>query len=308
MLITRRASLTATLCLCCLPTRLRADAPVILTETAPGIHIRRGFDQDATPANQDAIANIGFIEGDTSLLVTDPGGSLADGQALRAAIRALSPKPIRYVLLSHIHPDHIFGAGAFVADDPVFLGHAGLPASLASRGAFYQSQLDAILGAGQAGPIVQPTQLVATTTEIDLGRRRITLTAHKPAHTSTDVSMLDHLTGTLLPADLLFVSRVPSLDGNLLGWLNELSALRTLRPNRAVPGHGPVAADFTASSSDLIRYLTTLRDETRAAIAAGRSIAAASTSVAQSERGKWRLFDDYNSRNVLEAYKELEWE
>jgi quinoprotein relay system zinc metallohydrolase 2 len=304
----RRNLLTAGLCLCCLPTRLRADAPLSVQEVAPGIHIRRGLDEDASPTNNDAIANIGFIIGTDSVLVTDPGGCLADGARLRAAVRATTAKPIRYVLLSHIHPDHIFGAGAFAQDNPVFIGHQNLPASLASRGDFYQSHLNEILGPNRAGPLVHPTLTIASEQKIDLGNRPLTLTAHQPAHTSTDVSLFDHTTGTLLPADLLFVGRIPSLDGSLNGWLAQLPTLTAQKPARAIPGHGPVSMDPQAAITPLTRYLSALRAETRAAIAAGHDITAATATVAQSERPNWKLFDDYNARNVTEAYKELEWE
>jgi quinoprotein relay system zinc metallohydrolase 2 len=223
-------------------------------------------------------------------------------------VRGATGNPIRYVLLSHVHPDHVFGAGAFLADAPAFIGHANLQAALAARGAYYQSHLDAILGPGQAGPLIAPTLMVSEQLEIDLGSRPITLRAHGPAHTHSDVSLFDHATGTLLPADLLFVGRIPSLDGSLTGWLAQLASLAATRPARAVPGHGPVSVDFPTAAADLARYLTTLRDETRAAIAANRDIAAATSTVAQSERPRWVLFDDYNARNVTEAYKELEWE
>jgi len=311
--LTRRQTLAAGFCLCCVPGRLRADTPravqpAAFREVAPGVHIRRGVDEDATQANRDAIANIGFITGRDAVLVTDSGGCLADGLALRAAIRAHTGKPIRYVVLSHIHPDHIFGAGAFLPDNPIFIGHANLPQSMAARGAFYQTHLDNIIGPQKSGPLVRPTLTVATTQTIDLGDRPLTLTAHAPAHTSTDLSLFDHATGTLLPADLLFVGRIPSLDGSLTGWIAELAALSKLNCARAIPGHGPVQVDFAAAAAPLNRYLTTLRDQTRAAIVAGQGMATATTTVAQSERGKWKLFDDYNPRNVTEAYKELEWE
>ncbi|MEJ0046923.1 MAG: hypothetical protein WDN04_13015 [Rhodospirillales bacterium] len=81
-----------------------------------------------------------------------------------------------------------------------------------------------------------------------------------------------------------------------------------LNPARAIPGHGPLSVDFRTAVADLTRYLVTLRDQTRAALEAGRDINAASATVAQSERPRWKLFDDYNPRNVIEAYKELEWE
>jgi quinoprotein relay system zinc metallohydrolase 2 len=303
----RRQGLGGVFCQCCLPRKHPACAPPF-QEVASGIHIRRGLDQDASATNQDAIANTGFIVGNTSVLVTDPGGSLADGSLLRAAIRATTAKPVRYVLLSHIHPDHIFGAGAFTGDHPQFIGHGNLRQALAARGPFYKAQLDAILGPDQTGPLIEPTIAVDDQLQIDLGDRLLTLVAHPPAHTSSDVSLLDHVTGTLLPADLLFVRRVPSLDGSLNGWLEQLASLAASRPARVIPGHGPLTVDFARAIADLVRYFTALRTETRAAIAANRDITAAVATVARSEHRNWVLFDDYNPRNVTEAYKELEWE
>src|SRR3546814_1204805 len=63
------------------------------------------------------------------------------------------------------HPDHVFGAGAFAADDPVFIGHEKLPAALARNGQYYQQRLEEILGPGQAGPVVMPTRTVANQAE-----------------------------------------------------------------------------------------------------------------------------------------------
>ena len=78
--LTRRHLLAAGFCLCCLPSRTRAaplPGPFATDEVAPGIHIRRGLDEEATADNGGAIANIGFIVGREAVLVTDPGGSLA---------------------------------------------------------------------------------------------------------------------------------------------------------------------------------------------------------------------------------------
>src|SRR3984893_17682279 len=210
-------------------TRSRAEQGALVTdEVAPGIYIRRGVDEDASAANGDAIANIGFIVGRDAVAVMDPGGSLADGQRLRATIRKATSLPIRYVVMSHVHPDHIFGAGAFTEDKPQFVGHARLPDALAQRGEYYRSHLDLILGAGRSGPIVAPTMLVKDRGQIDLGGRVLEITAHGNAHTDCDLSVLDGQTGTLLLSDLLFVQRVPSLDGSLKGWLAELAKLKTL--------------------------------------------------------------------------------
>ena len=212
------------------------------------------------------------------------------------------------MVLSHVHPDHAFGAGAFVADKPVFIGHAKLAEALAARGEFYRKRLIDLLGEDRTGPVVYPTMSVADTAEVDLGDRRLTFTAHGPAHTTADLSMIDSGSGLLFPADLLFVNRIPSLDGSLKGWLKEAERLKAMGPARAVPGHGPVAVDLAPALAGLTGYLTALRDGPRAAIAKDVPIEKAVTSVAADQKDKWALFDTYNGRNVTVAYQELEWE
>jgi len=304
--LTRRQVLFAGASFCCLGTS--AQNTSAFHEVAPGIYFRRGVDEDVTKQNNDAIANIGFIVGHDAVAVIDPGGSLVDGERLRAAIRQTTQLPIKYVVMSHVHPDHIFGAPAFQKDQPQFVGHARFPRTLALRAEFYRKRLEDTLGKDHAGGGVTPTLLVQDHAEIDLGGRVLQLTAHKVAHTDCDLSVFDSSTGTLLPADLLFVERVPSLDGSLRGWLGELKALRTLPARRAVPGHGRTSVDWPSGAGDLERYLGILLRETREAIAKGKDIEAAVSTVAQGERSRWKLFDDYNGHNVTQAFKELEWE
>jgi quinoprotein relay system zinc metallohydrolase 2 len=299
------------LCTCCLPALARADenhAPATVVEVAPGIFFRRGVDEDATAANEGAIANIGFVTGRDAVAVFDPGGSLADGERLRAALRSRTRLPVRYVVLSHAHPDHIFGAQAFAADHAEFVGHQRLPGVLAQRGEYYRKRLAAIVGQRSAGTVIMPTVLVRDRTDLDLGGRTLQITAHPVAHTDNDLTALDAQTGTLLASDLLFVRRIPSLDGSLRGWLRVLATLKALPAQRAVPGHGPTGVDWPKASADLERYLGTLLSETRDAIRKGIPIEEAVNVVGLSERGKWALFDDYHGGNVTQAFKELEWE
>jgi quinoprotein relay system zinc metallohydrolase 2 len=305
----RRQVMLGGICACCLPLRrARAASSATLLQIAPGIHVRRGVDEEAAPGNADAIANAGFIIGEESVLVFDPGGSLADGAQLRAVIQALTTLPIRHVVMSHAHPDHIFGAGAFLEDKPAFVGHARLAAALATRGDYYRDRLEAVLGTGAAGPPVMPTLEVTGALELDLGRRTVQLTAHPLAHTDNDLTLLDLASGTLFCGDLLFVSRVPALDGSVLGWLQVLDALKAIGAAQAVPGHGPERIGWPAGAADLERYLRTLVLETRVAVRDNIGIEAAVARVGTGERGRWALFDDYHGRNVTQVYKELEWE
>jgi quinoprotein relay system zinc metallohydrolase 2 len=280
-----------------------------VTEIAPGVFVHNGVHEEATAANEDGIANIGFILGDQAVAVVDPGGSYAEGEALRAAIRVRTEEPIRYVILTHVHPDHIFGATTFRRDHPDFVGHAKLPGALAQRGDYYLRRLHEALAEGADGSaVVPPTVLVSDQLDLDLGHRHLVLRAHGPAHTDNDLTVFDEKTRTFWLSDLLFVDRVPVVDGSLVGWLKELDVLMAVGADRAVPGHGPVSVPWPAAAEPERRYLETVARDTRAAIRARIGIATAYRQVANSERGQWLLFDEYHPRNVTASYKELEWE
>jgi quinoprotein relay system zinc metallohydrolase 2 len=285
-----------------------APIPFEMTEVAQGDYVRRGADEDVTRENNDAIANIGFIVGRDAVAIVDPGGSLDDGKRLRASVRARTDKPIRYVIMTHGHPDHVFGGVAFSDDHPIYVGHVFLAEELAARGAFYRRRLAEILGEGAAGDFVPPTLKIDGRSEIDLGGRPLVLDAHGPAHTDNDLTVLDRATGTLWAGDLLFVGRVPSIDGSISGWLKELAVIEALPALRAVPGHGPAFVPWPAGAADEKRYLQAILTETRAVLAKGGDIEQAISTVGLSERRAWKLFDAYNGGNVTEAFRELEWE
>jgi quinoprotein relay system zinc metallohydrolase 2 len=278
-------------------------------EIAAGVFVHNGVHEEAAPTNDDAIANIGFIVGDDAVAVIDPGGSAREGRELRAAIRALTDRPIRYVILTHVHPDHIFGAAAFGDDHPDFVAHVKLPGALAQRGDYYLRRLREALGnEAEESEVVMPTVLVSTRLDLDLGGRRLAVRAHGPAHTDNDLTVFDEKTRTFWLADLLFVDRIPVIDGSLIGWLKQLDELTTISAKQAVPGHGPVSVPWPAAAEPERRYLAAVADDTRAAIRSGVGIADAYKNVAASERGHWLLFDEYHPRNVTASYKELEWE
>ncbi|TIT54718.1 MAG: MBL fold metallo-hydrolase, partial [Mesorhizobium sp.] len=77
---------------------------------------------------------------------------------------------------------------------------------------------------------------------------------------------------------------------------------------RVVPGHGPVPADWPEALTAERRYFEVLARDIRKAIADGMPLSEAVKTAGASERGKWRLFDEYNERNATAAFAELEWE
>jgi quinoprotein relay system zinc metallohydrolase 2 len=284
-------------------------ADLRIEEIAPGNYVHYGTHEERTRANLGDQANIGFVVGERCVAVIDTGGSLALGVALREAIRRVTPLPVCYVVLTHVHPDHFFGAAAFRADSAQFVGHAELPRALAARGNFYRSTLQRDLGDLAAGSeVVPPTLLVSDRLTLELGGRRLAVRAWPVAHTDNDLTVYDEQTATLWVSDLLFIDHTPVVDGSILGFVKVMESLAAMPARQYVSGHGRSPLPWPQVLGPQQRYLTRLVEETRQALRAKKTIQDAVEEVGYAEAGNWVNFELFHRRNVTATYTELEWE
>jgi quinoprotein relay system zinc metallohydrolase 2 len=284
-------------------------ADLRIEEIAPGNYVHYGTHEERTRANLGDQANIGFVVGERCVAVIDTGGSLALGVALREAIRRVTPLPVCYVVLTHVHPDHFFGAAAFRADSAQFVGHAELPRALAARGKFYRSTLQRDLGDLAAGSeVVPPTLLVSDRLTLELGGRRLAVRAWPVAHTDNDLTVYDEQTATLWVSDLLFIDHTPVVDGSILGFVKVMEPLAAMPARQYVSGHGRSPLPWPQVLGPQQRYLTRLVEETRQALRAKKTIQDAVEEVGYAEAGNWVNFELFHRRNVTATYTELEWE
>ena len=285
-------------------------SPLPVQEVAPGVFVHAGEIALMSEENLGDIANIGFVIGLKGVAVIDTGGSVPVGKRLLAAIRSVTDKPILYVINTHEHPDHVFGNVAFDGIGATFVGHHNLPRALAMRGAFYLKAFRRIIGDKLVDEVklIPPTLTVADRLTLDLGGRTLELQAWPPAHTDCDLTVLDTATKTLFAGDLVFVKHLPIIDGSVKGWLVDLDGLARIPAVRVIPGHGPVGLPWPQALDSERAYFEGLAKDVKASIAKGEPVEGATKWAGQAQRDDWKLFEDYNRRNVTAAYSEFEWD
>ena len=258
---------------------------LVAEEVAPGVFVATGQHQLMTFENGGHISNVSFVIGRDGVAVIDTGGSAGVGRALLGAIRRVTERPIRYVINTHMHPDHVFGNAAFIAPETIFAGHSKLARSLSARGDRYLTVNKLDLGPDdfEGTKIVSPSLTVEGVRTLDLGDRLLTLTARKTAHTDNDLTVRDETTGTLFLGDLLFSGHVPTLDGSIKGWLALLAELRKEPAARVVPGHGPASMPWPEGMAAEAKYLDAVARDVRKTITEGRTLDVAMATAGLSE-------------------------
>ena len=287
-----------------------AQGALPVSEIAPGVFVHQGRYEMQSPENRGDMANAGFVVGKEAVAVIDTLGSAKVGEELRGAVRAVTDKPIRFVINTHMHPDHVFGNAAFKQDEPAFVANRKLVRGLSARAERYLAANRAMLGpeAFEGIEIVLPAITVDDKMTLDLGGRSLVLEAQPTAHTDNDLIVTDEETGTIFLGDLLFSAHVPTIDGSIRGWLELIGQLKERQAARVVPGHGPPVMELPEAFEPEERYLSAIAADVRKLIAEGKTLDQATKTAGFSERDAWKLFDQYHVRNVTAAFAELEWE
>lgn len=283
------------------------------TEIAGGVYVHQGVMAQISPQNQGRIANLAFVVGD-SVAVIDAGGSRAEGEALYAAIRQVTNKPVSHVILTHMHPDHIMGAEVFSEAGASIVADARLPEAVARRTQTWMQSIPAQIGqAAFLGTRIAPIdQQITQPTTISLGRTALTVTPQRVAHTDSDLTVMDSESATLFAGDLIFRGLTPSIDGSLAGWLDWIAAgPPDPAPALVVPGHGPVSSGWSESVAPERQYLQALADTTRKAVQGGMALSQAIpaiTAMMKPYSEGWADFNGTTARNAATAFSQLEWE
>jgi len=217
-----------------------------------------------SPANRNFISNAGFVVTDDGVVVIDALGSPALAEELLAEIRRVTSQPVRYVIVTHYHADHIYGLQSFKGAGATILAHSAGREYLNSDTA--QKRLEA--SRLELGPWVDDkTRLVPADrwmdqdeTNLRVGSYDILIRHVGPAHTPEDLVVFVPKLGVLFSGDLFFRGRIPFVgqaDSRL--WIASLGRLIDYKPRIVVPGHGPASTDPMADLVMTRDYLIYLR-------------------------------------------------
>ncbi|HWL56017.1 MAG TPA: quinoprotein relay system zinc metallohydrolase 2 [Paracoccus sp. (in: a-proteobacteria)] len=282
-------------------------------EVADGIYVHQGAMEQSSVRNQGRIANLAFVVGDT-VAVIDAGGSRAEGEALYAAIRKVTDKPVSHLILTHMHPDHIFGAEVFAEAGASIVANAKLPDAVARRAEAWMFSFPTQIGkTAFLGTRIAPVdQKVDAPMTISLGPTELQLRPQPSAHTDNDLTVFDSASATLFTGDLVFLGLTPSLDGSLANWIGWLEAgPPDPAPALIVPGHGPVTESWDEATLPEANYLRALRDATRKAVSGGMALSQAIpaiTAMMKPYSEGWADFTPTTARNAATSFSQLEWE
>jgi glyoxylase-like metal-dependent hydrolase (beta-lactamase superfamily II) len=245
------------------------------------------------------------------VVVIDAEGSPRDGATLLRTIRSVSPRPIRWLVLTHHHPDHHFGAIVFRKAGAKVIAHPDAR-TLASEGGLDNQMidwirvvgLDAMRGFEYADTPDRPVTRVDT---LRLGGRTLIVLAPGPAHTPGDLMVWLPEERVLFAGDILVEDGVTMVvDGSAPALLRALDEIDSLHPKAVVPGHGALPAEPGVLIERTRAYMSQLRGEMRAAVQEGIPMKRALDALAPADENRPVSLNSRRRRNAARVYVEEE--
>lgn len=223
----------------------------------------KGLSGAVSAENQGFMSNAGFVVTDAGVVVFDTLGTPALAKKLVAAIAKITRQPIKRVIISHYHADHIYGMQVFKALGAEIWAH--------TAGQEYLGSEEAQLRLQQRRELLNPwvdenTKLLPADkwltgdTNFELGGLHFELRHVGPAHSTEDMALFVKEDSVLYSGDLVFKGRVPfvgNADSRL--WLEALDKLLAFKPKYMIPGHGAASRTPVADLKLTRDYLNYVR-------------------------------------------------
>jgi glyoxylase-like metal-dependent hydrolase (beta-lactamase superfamily II) len=294
-----------------------------LHKVASGVHAWIGAGGDS---------NAGAIETRDGLIVIDAQQNRELGEKFRDALKASFGAPVRVVVNTHFHLDHVAGNVAFagapiVAHDktrqlleselgPMRPGGVEVSETMAKIRMFFGSNFEELVPKGERQwfidrvggskplAILGPTETFTDRLEFDLAPDTLRLEYWGPAHCDGDLVIYLKKAGIVFMGDLFFHGRFPWFgDCDLNGWIAALDCVLKMDMKTVIPGHGvPATLKELGQFRDL---LVAVRDAGDRAIKLGWSEDAAARDIVLTDYVKMQRYKEWMPFNIRAAYRYL---
>jgi cyclase len=259
----------------------------------------------------EAGANAGFVIGEEAVVVVDSFENAPAAQALLGEIRMLTKLPIKFVVNTHYHLDHVAGNAVFAKEGATVVAHHNVPGWIHTENLKFFGKDITTEQKSEVEALAVPDVLYDSSVELRVGPTPVRV-EYFPGHTGGDsvVIVQQDKSTVVFCGDLFWRQTLPNLiDASTLPWLETLSTFSKFSsdsPITFVPGHGDPGT--SANVAAFRGYLSDLRDWIAAAKKDGKSGASLSDTVLpqlKQKYGSWQLFDYFAKRNIADVEAEL---
>jgi cyclase len=260
----------------------------------------------AREGDRSAVGNAGFVAGSTGVLVVDAFATEEAAKELLAEIRKATSVPVRWVINTHYHYDHVGGDAVFRREGAVVVSHENVRRWTRTENLKWRKEITASDRA-MLDALVLPDVTFTDGVTLQLGDRSAEV-RFRPGHTGGDCIVRIPDTDVVFGGDLFWNATIPNtIDANTAAWLETLDALLRAYPSATfVPGHGePGRALPVRFFRD---YLSTLRQVVARGMEHGLSgtpLAADAVQALKPRYGAWTWFDQFAVPNALQTEQEM---
>ncbi|MFV1996942.1 MAG: MBL fold metallo-hydrolase [Acidiferrobacterales bacterium] len=260
--------------------------------------------------NAGFISNAGFVVTPDGIVVFDALGTPSLAAKLLARIRSISSAPIKAVVMSHYHADHLYGLQVFKEQGARVYAPRGAQDYLNSDVA------DNLLAArrkllapwvNETTQLVVPDVYVEKDMELKFGGVTLQITPLGKAHSEGDLAMMVKPDNVLFSGDIIFEGRIPFIgEANTRNWMKTLDSLRGTKVAALVPGHGPLAKNPDKVIESTYHYLAKLRKHMQVAVDSGDLFGEVYDKIDWGELVFLPAFSEANRRNAYNVYLSIE--
>ena len=260
--------------------------------------------------NEGFVSNAGFVITGDGVVVFDALGTPSLADTLVSKIRELTDQPIRKVIVSHYHADHIYGLQVFEDMGAAISAPEGAQRYLQSEAAkerLDERQFSLDPWVNENTRLVLPDQTISKSDAFKMGEVTFTINYMGKAHSDGDLSMLVEPDKVLFSGDIIFEGRVPFVgNADTKNWLETLTRLETGGLTALIPGHGPASTTPQETIALTRAYLAYLRGVMGAAVDEFMPFDEAYAEADWSRFSDLPAFEEGNRINAYQVYLSME--